>query len=83
MDDATPFFELIIDLYLIMLRVKQSGIKYYFCVFRITLLGIEPTSLVIGEHSNHYPDGPNIIITIIIIIIIIISSSSSSSSSSI
>ena len=40
---------------LIMLSVKQGGIKYHFCVFGMTWPGIEPRSPEpLSEHSNHH-----------------------------
>ena len=47
-EGATHFPELIhftLDPYLIMLGVKQGGIKNLFCVFAVTKPGIEPRSL--------------------------------------
>ena len=45
---------LTLDLYLIMLCVKQGGIKYHFWVFGMTRLGIESqVSQAIGEYSTH------------------------------
>ena len=46
-EGATPFPELLhftLDPYLVMLKVKQSGIKYHFWVFGMTQPGIEPRS---------------------------------------
>ena len=46
-EGATPFPGLLyftLDPYLIMLSVKQGGIKYYFWVFGMTRPGIEPWS---------------------------------------
>ena len=46
-EGATPFLVLhhfTLNFYLIMLRVKQGGIKYYFLVFGVTQPGIEPRS---------------------------------------
>ena len=49
-EGATPFFGLLhftLDTYLIMLSIKQGGIKYHFFqVFGMTWLGIEPRSPV-------------------------------------
>ena len=45
--DATPFLGLLhftLDPYLVMLSVKQGGIKYHFWVFRMTRPGIKPRS---------------------------------------
>ena len=41
---------LTLNQYLIMLSVKQGGIKYHFLVFSMT-------GLSIGKHSNHYANG--------------------------
>ena len=44
-EDATPFPGLLhftLDMYLIMLNVKQGGIKYHFWVFVMTRLGLKP-----------------------------------------
>ena len=49
MKDATPFPGLLhftLDPYLIILSVKQGGIKYHFLVFSMTRPGIEPRSAV-------------------------------------
>ena len=46
-EGTTPFHGLlhfILDPYLIMLSVKQGGIKYHFWVFGMTRAGIEPRS---------------------------------------
>ena len=45
-EGTTPFPELLhftLDMYLIMLRVKQEGIKYYFCSLWYDDLGLNPT----------------------------------------
>ena len=47
MEGDTPFpglFYFTLDPYLILLSVKQGGIKYHFWVFGMTLPGIEPVS---------------------------------------
>ena len=52
-EDATAFLRLFhfnLDPYLIMLSVKQGGIKYHFWVFGITRPAIEPRSL--GPMAN-------------------------------
>ena len=44
-EGTTPYPELFpftLDMYLILLSVKQGGIKYYFKVFGMTRPGIEP-----------------------------------------
>ena len=56
-EDATPFPGLLhftLDPYLIMLSVKQAGIKYHFWVFGMTRPGIEPKSLGPLANTNHY-----------------------------
>ena len=46
-------------MYLILLSVKEGGIKYHFKVFGMTQPGIEPRSPgPIGEHSTHYANEP-------------------------
>ena len=47
---------LTLDLYLIMLSVKQINIKYHFWVFRITWPGIEPrpTEPLVTKFSNNF-----------------------------
>ena len=48
---------LTLDLYHIMLGVKQGIIKYHFLAFSTTW-DWTPVSRTIGEHSNHYANGP-------------------------
>ena len=56
-EGATPFPGLLyftLDLYLIMLSVKQGGIKYHFLVFGMNRPGIEPQSL--GPLAKFQPE---------------------------
>ena len=54
---TTPFSGLIlftIDLHLLIVSVQQRDIMYYFCIFGMTRLGIEPKSPVeTGEHCTY------------------------------
>ena len=56
-EGATPFPGLVhftLDPYIIMLSIKQGGIKYHFWVFGMTRPGIEnPVFRTIGVHSTH------------------------------
>ena len=56
-EGATPFPGLThftLDLYLIMLSVKQAGIKYHFLSLWYDLTwDWTPVSQAIGKHSNH------------------------------
>ena len=55
----TPFFPLIFDSHLIMLNVKQGGIKYHLlCLRQYSTWDWTPVSWTIDEHSNHYANGP-------------------------
>ena len=48
-----------LDAYLIMLSVKQGGIKHqYFSLWYDLARDWTPVSRTIGEHSNHYANGP-------------------------
>ena len=48
-------FHFTLDFFLIMLSVKQGGIKYHFWVFRMTRPGKIPlVSWDIGENSTHW-----------------------------
>ena len=52
-DSFPRILHLFLDLYLIMLTVKQRGIKYNFYVFGMSQPGIEPRSSgPVGEHST-------------------------------
>ena len=58
-EGTTPFpwlLKFTLDPYLIMLSVKQGGIKYYFFESLVWLLGIEPWTLV---NTNCKANGPN------------------------
>ena len=48
---------LILDMYLIMLNVKQGGIKYHFLVVGMTRPGIEPQFPGPLANTNHYANG--------------------------
>ena len=53
---ATPFpglLHFILDMYHIILSVKQGGIKFYFCVLGTTTWDLTQVSRAIGEHSTH------------------------------
>ena len=53
--DIVKGFQVLLDTYLIMLRVKQDGIKYHFLVFGITRPGIELRSPgpLVGSHEDN------------------------------
>ena len=54
-NDAIPFpglLHITFETYLIMLSVKQGGIKYHFLSLWYDL-GMNPVSWAIGEHSTH------------------------------
>ena len=58
-EGATSFPALLhftLDTYLLLLIVKQGGIKYHFYVFGMTWPGIEPRSS--GPLANTLPTGP-------------------------
>ena len=67
----TPFPELLhftLDTYLILLSVKQGGIKYHFKIFGMTRPGIEPRFP--GSLTNTLPTRPVSRLMIIVMIII-------------
>ena len=49
---------LYLDLYLIMLNVKQGGIKYSLSLWYDSTWDWNPVPRTIGEHSTHYTNGP-------------------------
>ena len=61
-EGATPFSGLphfTLDTYLIILGVKQGGIQYHFLSFWYdSTWDWTLVSQAIGEHSNHYANGP-------------------------
>ena len=67
-EDATPFYGLLhftLDPYLIVLSVKQGGIKYHFLsLWYDSTWDWTPICRTIGEHSTDYANGPVIYIYI-------------------
>ena len=60
-EGATPIpglLDFILDTYLIMLRVKQGGIKYHFFFLSLWYDSTRDWTLAIGEHSTHETNGP-------------------------